>query len=451
MIEKKFQKFKESITPQQFSDVRFLKSKAKELEKKEKGLSNRILVRVNQLENQSKVAKEQASNTSVETNEIKTPLKENDKTPSSILNNTKAWFVKSPFVFCVLIPTLLFAFYQCLWASERYESQAQIIIQQPDSLSTMDPSMALLSGMGVSTGSSDTELVKAYIYSNDMLMYLNEELDLRAHYGSDDIDYFSRVHSDDSKESYLEFYKKHIKVNINEKSGVITVFSQAFDADFAHLLTKNIVNRAEWYINSIGHQLAEAQLTFIKGEHQLVEDKLQDAQTKLLRFQQKYNLLDPQAEGLAMQQIAYSLEGQIAAKQTEFKILKSVMSNKAPQVKQLEHELTALISQLKTERNKLAQNSDEELPVSELLSRFTDYQIRMELALKSYTSSQVSLEKSRIEAYRQIKYLIVVESATLPEDNKYPTAFYNISLFLLLLCITYGVGKIIVVTIKELK
>lgn len=451
MIEKKFQKFKESITPQQFSDVRFLKAKAKELEKKEKGLSNRILVRVNQLENQSKVAKEQALNTSVEKNEIKTLLKESDKTPSSILDNAKAWFVKSPFVFCVLIPTLLFAFYQCLWASERYESQAQIIIQQPDSLSTMDPSMALLSGMGVSTGSSDTELVKAYIYSNDMLMYLNEELDLRAHYGSDDIDYFSRVHSDDSKESYLEFYKKHIKVNINEKSGVITVFSQAFDADFAHLLTKNIVNRAEWYINSIGHQLAEAQLTFIKGEHQLVEDKLQDAQTKLLRFQQKYNLLDPQAEGLAMQQIAYSLEGQIAAKQTEFKILKSVMSNKAPQVKQLEHELTALISQLKTERNKLAQNSDEELPVSELLSRFTDYQIRMELALKSYTSSQVSLEKSRIEAYRQIKYLIVVESATLPEDNKYPTAFYNISLFLLLLCITYGIGKIIVVTIKELK
>lgn len=448
MIEEKFQQFKRSTSPQQFNDIRFLEKKVKELEQKDKGLSNRILVRVEELKKQEKVSKEEKQSSQI------IEKKEEDK--KGVANQEKVSTFLSkiyqyPFLSLVIIPTLFFAFYQCFWASERFESQAQIIVQQPDSLSTMDPSLALLSGMGVTAGGSDTELVKAYINSNDMLTYLNSELDLRSHYGNSSIDYFSRVHADDSKESYLQFYKKHIKVNINDKSGVITVFSQAFDADFAHKLTQKIVERSEWYINSIGHQLAEAQLTFIKGEHQLVEDKLQDAQTKLLMFQQKYNLLDPKAEGLAMQQITYTLEGQIAAKQTELKTLKSVMSNKAPQVKLLENELKALLSQLKTERSKLAQNSDEEIPVSEILSRFTNYQIKMELALKSYTSSQVSLEKSRIEAYRQIKYLIVVESATLPEENKYPTSFYNISLFLLLLSISFGIGKIIFVTVKELK
>lgn len=448
MIEEKFQQFKRSTSPQQFNDIRFLEKKVKELEQKDKGLSNRILVRVEELKKQEKVSQEEKQSSQI------IEKKEEDK--KGVANQEKVSTFLSkiyqyPFLSLVIIPTLFFAFYQCFWASERFESQAQIIVQQPDSLSTMDPSLALLSGMGVTAGGSDTELVKAYINSNDMLTYLNSELDLRSHYGNSSIDYFSRVHADDSKESYLQFYKKHIKVNINDKSGVITVFSQAFDADFAHKLTQKIVERSEWYINSIGHQLAEAQLTFIKGEHQLVEDKLQDAQTKLLMFQQKYNLLDPKAEGLAMQQITYTLEGQIAAKQTELKTLKSVMSNKAPQVKLLENELKALLSQLKTERSKLAQNSDEEIPVSEILSRFTNYQIKMELALKSYTSSQVSLEKSRIEAYRQIKYLIVVESATLPEENKYPTSFYNISLFLLLLSISFGIGKIIFVTVKELK
>jgi capsular polysaccharide transport system permease protein len=75
----------------------------------------------------------------------------------------------------------------------------------------------------------------------------------------------------------------------------------------------------------------------------------------------------------------------------------------------------------------------------------------MELAIQAYTSSQISLEKSRIEAYRQIKYLIVVEKATLSQESKYPDVFYNISLFVLLFSLVFGIGKIVISTIQELK
>ena len=85
------------------------------------------------------------------------------------------------------------------------------------------------------------------------------------------------------------------------------------------------------------------------------------------------------------------------------------------------------------------------------MARFTDYKVKMELALQAYTSSQISLEKSRIEAYRQIKYLIVVERATLSEEYKYPEIIYNITLFFILLSMAFFIAKIIFVTIKELK
>jgi capsular polysaccharide transport system permease protein len=127
------------------------------------------------------------------------------------------------------------------------------------------------------------------------------------------------------------------------------------------------------------------------------------------------------------------------------------MSAKSPQVLALKNELNALEAQLKSERSKLAQSGKEDISVSELLAKFTDYKVQMELALQAYTSSQISLEKSRIEAYRQIKYLIVVEKATLSEESKYPDVLYNISLFLLLLSLLFGIGKIIVSTIQELK
>ncbi|MEI6894564.1 MAG: lipopolysaccharide biosynthesis protein, partial [Colwellia sp.] len=315
---------------------------------------------------------------------------------------------QSSFVKMVILPTMFFACYQIFLATERFESQAKVIVQQPDSMATMDPGMAFLSGLGVPTGGSDAELVKAYIYSNDMIKYLNETLGLRAHYSQAFIDFFSRIHDDDSSEKLYEYYQDHIEVIIDESSGVININSQGFDGEYAQKLTNAIVNRAEWFINSIGHQLAKAQLTFIQGEHKRIEQRLAEAKKQLLIFQQKYNLLDPMAEGMAMQKITYTLEGQIAIKQIEIRTLKAIMSEDSPQVKALINELLALNDQLMDERNKLSKSGQEEISVSEILSRFTDYQIQMELALQAYTSSQISLEKSRIEAYRQMKYLIVV-------------------------------------------
>ncbi|WP_239670710.1 lipopolysaccharide biosynthesis protein [Vibrio variabilis] len=362
------------------------------------------------------------------------------------------WVSRRPFIALVLIPTLLFAAYQLFWASERFESQAQVTVQQPDGMATMDASMALLSGLGVSgSQGTDSELVKAYIYSNDMIEYLNRELGMRDHFADTSIDYFSRVHDNDSRETLIEYYKKRVKVEVNVASGVITIFGQAFSPEYAQRLTQTIVNRAEWYINSIGHQLAQEQLTFIQGEHEIVAQKLSDAQTALLGFQQKYNLIDPTAEGAAIQQIAYGLEGQIATKNAELTGLSQIMSAQAPQVQMLQNEIAALEQQLLSERTKLATSEGKSFSVSQILATFTDLRVKMELALQAYTASQISLEKSRIEAYRQLKYLVTVESATTPEDNQYPEVVYNVTLFAILASMVFAIGRIILLTIYELK
>lgn len=457
MPEERFLQLRKALKPEEFNSVVFLKQKAETLKTSDPKLSERILVRVNNLEKQQHMKVEKRSTAQV--------VKLSSEPVAFIkwLQNLKFFEVfsallarihtlkHSSLMWFVILPSLLFALYQVFIATERFESQAQVIVQQPDAMATMDASMALLSGMGVPIGSSDTELVKAYIYSTDMVQYLNQELDLRGHYSQNFIDYFSAIHEDDTRDELLAYYQERVKVIINEKSGVISIYSQGFDSEYAQRLTNKIVKRAEWFINSIGHQLANAQLSFVQGEHATIEKKLAQAQTNLLNFQQKYNLLDPTAEGVAMQQITYTLEGQIAVKQTELKTIQTIMSAKAPQVLALQNELNALKEQLKSERNKLAQTGKGEISVSEVLAQFTDYKVKMELAIQAYTSSQISLEKSRIEAYRQIKYLIVVEKATLSEESKYPDVFYNISLFVLLFSLVFGIGKIVISTIQELK
>ncbi|MGR5254326.1 lipopolysaccharide biosynthesis protein [Vibrio astriarenae] len=454
MESNKFQSFRKSISKEEFRNVTFLQEKAALLENKDPELSKRILFRVHQLKMKQAIKKQEKKVASLNLGEmVDVPLGKEPQSPKKC--NPQSYWKKlknSPFVAFVVLPTLLFTFYQVFWASDRYESQAKVTVQQPDGTATMDASMAILSGLGVSnTTTSDTELIKTYIYSNDMLQYLEREIDLRTHYSDSSIDIFSRFGSDDSQEALLEYYLKHVLVEVNDKSGVVSIYTQAFSPDFAENLATKIVERSEWYVNSIGHQLAEAQLEFIRGEHQLVEDKLKQAQADLLTFQQRYHLLDPTAEGMAMQQITYQLEGQISAKEAELKGLNALMSDSAPRVLAVKNEINALRKQLDKERGRLAQAGDDARPVSEIMATFTDYKIQVELALQAYTSSQVSLEKSRIEAYRQLKYLVVVETATLPQESKYPEVFYNVSLFAILAIMLFVIGRIIQATVRELK
>ncbi|WOT06285.1 lipopolysaccharide biosynthesis protein [Shewanella youngdeokensis] len=484
-VEKRFQKLARTSLKDILNDVPKLLKVAKEIEAEDVALAKRIVERakkiyptngivdnelkrlttlVNSLIEAEKSKMQMIEQPSVKADEVNSSIQKNvqdePETITSPLNSTLQHLVK-PWVIFLVLPFAIFSFYQIVWASVGYESRAQLIVQQPDGLATMDSSLAMLSGLGVSSpSSSDLELVKAYVHSQDMFNFLEQETDFTKHFSESNVDFFSRLHSWSTKEDKYSYYLDHVAVEIDEKSAVITITVRAFDGEFAHELNNELVKRAEWFINSIGHQLAEEQLKFINNEHQLVELKLKDAKTKLLNFQQDFNLLDPQAEGLAMQQITYSIEANIATQEAELKSLQKVMTDKAPQVIGTIAKISALKQQLEYERNRLSMlhptniNVDKQQvqsnSVSEVLSKYSSYKIALELALQSYTASQVSLEKARIEAYRQLKYLMVVEAPTLPEDNQYPKVVYNLSLFAALQLMLFGIGRIILATVKEL-
>jgi capsular polysaccharide transport system permease protein len=476
-LEDRFSACKASVSGEQWSDWLFLFKKVEELEPTDVALAFRLMQRVKNLNpsdaNQKKLA--DLRNRALQKRpDLATSSSTESKIRMNLIGNAQglreqiagvlaypqmAKF-KRPIAIFVLLPFLLFSFYQVILASPRYESQAMLIVKEPNGMATLDPAMAIMSGFGVSSGNSDIELVKAFIYSTDMLSYIDQKLSISEHFSSNEYDFFSRLSAQASNEDKLSFFQDKVLVEIDDQSQIVSVFVQAFTPEFSHLISQTIVARAEWFINEIGHTLAKEQLKFVQQEHALVEKRLQTVKSGLLSFQRRHDLLDPQAEGIALQQIAYQLEGQIAAKRTELRTLRSSMSENAPQVLNTAAQLKSMIQQLENERGRLTDQSSNEnelpedeknLSVSEVLARFSDFKINLELALQAYTSSQVSLEKSRIEAYRQLKYLVIVESPTQPQEAKYPEVFYNISLFLAITLMIFGIGRIVIATVKELR
>jgi capsular polysaccharide transport system permease protein len=476
-LEERFSAFKASISSEYWSDAHFLLKKVEELETSDITLAFRLMQRVknlnptelnkkklSELKNRALQAVPELSTLSSNEPKGKMNLRNNaqsfKKRINGVIVDPKLAKFRHPFMIFVLLPFILFSFYQVILASPRYESQAKLIVKEPDGMATLDPAMAIMAGFGVGASNLDTELVKAFIDSNDMLIYLEERLEISKHYSNSQYDFISRLNDDASRESLLSYYLDRVRIELDEKSQVISVFVQAFEPEFANMMSKAIVERAEWYINEVGHNLAKAQLEFVKLERQLIEKRLQKAKTELLAFQRRHDLLDPQAEGIALQQITYQLEGQVAVKQTELIGLRNSMSENAPQVIQAKSQLNSMLQQLEKERSRLTSEKadsdnlpqeEQNLSVSQILAKFSDYKINMELALQAYTSSQVSLEKSRIEAYRQLKYLVTVESPTNPQDAKYPEVLYNISLFLVVTLMIFGIGRIIIATVTELR
>jgi capsular polysaccharide transport system permease protein len=478
LLENKIRELRATLTFEQWADPDYLLIRVKELDKIDIALAFRLMQRVRNLaptaSNQT-ILKELRMKVLVLNPELAKTSSTDIASRPKLLTHAKGFFnlivalrrssplqKQTPFMFLVIFPFLLFSFYQLVLASPRYESTAQLIVKEPNGMATLDPAMAIISGFGMTSSNADTELVKSYIHSNDMLAFLEGELNISEHFSDHQYDLISRLSDSASRESQFSFFLDKVAIEINEKSQVITIKAQAFDAEIAQRLSEVIVNRAEWYINEVGRNLAKNQLEFVQQEHALIQEKLRDAKSLLLDFQRRYNLLDPEAEGLALQQISYQLEGQVAAKKIELRALSTSMSEAAPLVLQLNAELDSLNQQLDNERGRLTDRSsgeDGEPPATELVSigvgqmlaKYSDYKIDLELALQAYTSSLISLEKSRIEAYRQLKYLVVVETPTHPEEATFPNVIYNLALMLILQLMLFGIGKIILATVDEMK
>ncbi|WP_238322351.1 hypothetical protein [Vibrio mexicanus] len=174
--EERFQSLREALSAQEFNSTDFLESKAKSLKPSDPLLAQRILVRVKNLqENQKKKSVSEGLELKIErkpsqdgggltlkSNQASSSNEELLQVESRPYIKMQKWISANLFLILVVLPTVIFALYQNFWASDRYDSQAQVIVQQPDGMATMDTSMALLTGLGVGSAAvSDTELVKA--------------------------------------------------------------------------------------------------------------------------------------------------------------------------------------------------------------------------------------------------------------------------------------------------
>lgn len=339
--------------------------------------------------------------------------------------------------------------YWGLVASDRYVSQANVIVQRTDLAGghTMDFSSLL---GGVNGSRSDELLLRNYLLSMDMLRKLDRQLNLRAHYSDGARDPLSRMWSRDvPDEWFLQYYLSRVSVELDEYSGVLVIKAQGFDARTAQAITTLLVREGERAMNEMAHQLARDQVAFVEKQVAQMAERFQQTRQEVIRFQNAHGLVSPQSRAEQLNGVVERLNAQRTELQTRRTALLGYLEPRAAGVVELDLQIEAIDKQLAQEQARLTSTSGKALN-----STVEEYQ-RLEMAAgfanDVYKTALVALEKGRVEATRNLKKVSVVQNPTLPQQALEPRRGYNIIVSVLVTLLLAGVVHLLAAIVRDHK
>jgi len=351
------------------------------------------------------------------------------------------------FLIIVVLPVFVLIFYYVLIASDKYLSEAKISVKETGQQQTSF-NIGFLS-VGNPTAREDAMYLKEYILSYDMLDYLDKRLNLKKLFQDKSIDFISRLVSDATHEEFLEYYQDHVDVLYDEISSVLTVRVYAYKAEDAKNINDAILEQCERYMNDVSHKIARDQMNFIEDEVLYTGKKMQIAKNKVVQFQNTYKILDPTSQAEAASTLVAQLEQQLASQEAQLKSLLSYMNENSLQVQALKTQINALKQQIESEKTKVTGGGNSKL--NKILAQYMDLKLESDFSMDLYKSTLAALEKTRVDASRKLKNLVVIASPNLPDEALYPKKTYNTVLVTILLLIVYGIIRVLLGIIKEHK
>ena len=353
------------------------------------------------------------------------------------------------------LPLLLYGLYLATIAADRYVSESIVAVRQAGGDGGALPGAALLLA-GVNPPSrEDTLYLKEFIHSRALLQTLQDRLDLRGHYGAERMDLPFRLFHDASQEDFVDYFRRRVEVSFDDRSSLLKVRVQGFDAATAQKVNRLILDESERFVNESSHRIARERQRFAETELALAQQRLQKARDELLAFQNQHRLLDPGAQAQATGVLASELQATRSRLEAELGSLRTFLNDDSYQVSALRSRIEALDRQIAEEQSRATGGSRKERPadtgtrLNALALQFQTLQMQAEFARDAYRLALGTVENARIDATRKIKSLVVVEPPSLPQTAEYPLRGYNLATLLAVCVLLYAIARLALATIRE--
>ncbi|WP_333816477.1 capsule biosynthesis protein [Tabrizicola sp.] len=332
----------------------------------------------------------------------------------------------------VLLPTFLAGWYFYFIATPMYSVRSEFVIQQAGPTSSGGSLGGLFSGTAFAT-SQDSIAVQGYLQSREAMGRLDQDLGFRAHFQSEAIDPLQRLDKDASLEAAYKVYKKFLKISFDTTEGVIKMDVIAADPEIAAAWSKQLISYAEGQVDHLTRRLRSDQMREAQEHYDAAHKALGESQQRLIELQEKFKIISSETEvGLIVGQIN-GLETQITQERLSLAQMESNPEPNQARMEPVKRRIATLEAQVAELRARMTEDTPDATSLAqiqgELLVAQSDLQTRQMLLAQALQS----METSRVEANRQVRYLSLSVSPIPPDEATYPRAFENTLVTMLIL------------------
>lgn len=365
------------------------------------------------------------------------------------------WGLIFSFLLVVALPLAATIFYLTEVAVDQYSSSTGFTIRQEEGGSASD----LLGGLASITGSStssDADILYEYIQSQEIVMALDDELDLRAYYSqhwSDDPAF--SLWPDATIEDLLRFWTRVVRISYDQATGLIDLEVLAFDAETAQKISQLIVRESQQMINDLNEAARADAMRYARVDLEESLSRLKVAREALTQFRTRTQIVDPATDLQGRMGVLSNLQQQLAEALVQYDLVRGDAREGDPRVVQELRRIEVIRERIAEERRNFASadRSGETGGLSEsypdLIGEFESLSVDQEFAEETYRASLTALDAARANASRQSLYLAAYVRPTLAQSSEFPQRGMISLLVGLFLFLGWGTLTLIYYSIRD--
>jgi capsular polysaccharide transport system permease protein len=355
-------------------------------------------------------------------------------------------FLRHPFTWFVLVPTLIVAGYFYGIASPQYVSEARFVVRSRADAPQLSLGAVISAAAGGGAGAvGEANSVRDFLLSHDAVMRAQDRVDLVAMWSRDDADFYARLRHDDP-ERLTKFYNGMVSASFDTSTSVTTLRVRSFRPEDSKAIAVTLLSLSEALVNSLSERARDDALRIARAEVLVAEQRVADSRSALTRFREQQQDLDSAGTATAAAGTISAMESALTAANAELRERMAFMRTDNPALQVTRNRIAALERQIEVER---ARRTQGEGTLAQQLGNFERLMLEREFADRQLASATASLEAARVEAQRQQVYIARVVEPNLAVHPLYPRKLISVGSVFLGLSVAFGIGWLLVAGMRE--
>lgn len=358
------------------------------------------------------------------------------------------------FLILVILPTLVSGWYLWARAADRYVSSTAFSVRNADTSSALQ----LLSGigqLGVSSSSSDTDILYQFIQSQELVSKIDAKINLRKIWSQADpaVDPVFAYHTPGTIEDLMRYWPRMVKVYNDSGTGILNVQVQAFNPQDAQTIAQMIYDDSSEMINRLSAIAREDATRYAREDRDEALERLKLARTALTAFRNRTQIVDPAASVQNQMGLLSSLQTQLAETLISRATLQDTVPANDPRLLQEDRRIEVIRAQIALERKNLglgsSTSSDDTTAFADLVGEYERLAVEQQFAEQTYTAAMAAYDAAAAESRRQSRYLAAHVNPTLSQASEQPQRLTLLALVALFAFLLWSIVLLVFYALRD--